>query len=82
MEAALKITVKLTPRASSNRIGSIQKTLDGVDHITAYVTAPPEDGKANEALIKLLAKHYKVAQSSIKIIKGLTNRNKLLVLDA
>ena len=42
------------------------------------VTAVPEAGKANEALIKLLAKEWGVAKSSISLVAGATDRNKIL----
>jgi uncharacterized protein (TIGR00251 family) len=40
------------------------------DGIKIKVTAPPVEGKANEALIKILAKEFKISASSIKILKG------------
>lgn len=43
-----------------------------------YVTAIAEDNKANEAMIRLLAKHLDVAVSRLSIVRGHTNRNKLL----
>jgi len=45
------------------------------------VTATPEKGKANEKVIKLLAKHFKVAKSQVKIIRGLTSRNKTVEIE-
>jgi uncharacterized protein (TIGR00251 family) len=54
------------------------KTEDGY---RAYVQCPPADGKANEALIKLLAKKFGVPKSGIKIIMGQTNRNKTIVIE-
>lgn len=42
------------------------------------LTTPPVDGKANEEMIKLLAKHFKVSKSSIEILKGKTSKNKVV----
>ncbi|MCB1559420.1 MAG: DUF167 domain-containing protein [Alphaproteobacteria bacterium] len=42
------------------------------------VTAVPEKGKANQSLIKLLSKHWKIPKSEIEIIKGETERHKIL----
>jgi uncharacterized protein YggU (UPF0235/DUF167 family) len=42
------------------------------------VTAVPEDGKATEAVIKLLSKHLKVAKSAIDVVAGLSDRRKTL----
>lgn len=41
----------------------------------------PEGGKANLALIKLLAKYFSISSSQIKIIKGKTSKNKIVALD-
>ena len=46
--------------------------------ITAYVTAPAVDGKANKALVELLAEEFKVRKSQISIIKGLKSRHKTI----
>lgn len=77
----IEILVKLTPKASSNRIGEWQELADGTRCLKAYVTAVPEDNKANKALIALLAKHYKVSKSSITIVSGATDRLKRLRVD-
>ena len=42
------------------------------------VTAGPEDGKANEAVVKLLAKAWGVPKSRIAVVSGATDRNKTL----
>ena len=42
------------------------------------VSAPPEDGKANVALIKLLAKAWSVPKSSLSVLVGQTARNKVV----
>ncbi|MBO9572943.1 MAG: DUF167 domain-containing protein [Chitinophagaceae bacterium] len=69
------LNVRVTPRASSNRIQVIEQP-DGTQLIRVYVTVPPEDGKANDAVIKLLAKELDIAQSSLTILSGHTSRNK------
>jgi uncharacterized protein len=46
--------------------------------IKVYLTAPPVDGKANEALVGFLARHYGIRASRIQIIKGLKSRNKVI----
>lgn len=47
----------------------------------AWVSAPPIDGAANEALIKLVAKHFGVAPSKVEIVRGHTSRDKVLEVD-
>ena len=46
------------------------------DALKAQVTAPPEDGKANAALIALLAEQWRLPKSSFDVIKGETSRAK------
>jgi uncharacterized protein len=70
--------VRLTPKASSDRVGETRKLPNGDEQLVVYVTASPEDGKANEAMIRLLAKHLGVATSRLTIVRGQTNRNKLV----
>ncbi len=74
----VRIALRLTPKASRNRIGPMARDADGAAAFKAQVTAPPEDGKANAALIKLLAKKLGVAKSRISIARGATSRRKLL----
>lgn len=68
--------IKLTPKASSDKIGDLKTDAAGQSALSVYVTAPPDKNKANEALVRLLAKHYGIAPSRITITKGQTSRNK------
>ncbi|AMW26780.1 MAG: DUF167 domain-containing protein [Limnospira sp. PMC 1291.21] len=54
----------------------IRKEADG--SLTVYLKSPPVDGKANQELIKLLAKKLDVPKSNIKIKSGLSSRRKLV----
>ena len=66
------ISAKIIPNAKKNTIKK-----DG-DILKIYVTTPPEDGRANKALIDFLAKEYKVSKSKIRIVKGEKSRNKII----
>ena len=46
--------------------------------ITVYLRAKPHDGEANVALIKMLAKHFKIPKTTIKITRGLKSRSKTI----
>lgn len=74
------INVKVTPKASSERI-KVEHREDGTKLIKVYVTVAAEDGKANNAVIKLLAKELGIAKSSLKIIKGHKIRDKVIRID-
>ena len=70
----MKIKVRVFSKSKKN---SVEKTADG---FRVRVTVAPTDGKANEAVIKLLAKHFGVAKSKLQIIKGATSRDKVIEL--
>ncbi len=48
----------------------------GYDWLKVQVTALPENGKANCALLKILAKHFKIARSRLHILRGKKDRFK------
>ena len=77
----MKLTVHLTPKASHNKIDGWAKDAEDQKVLRVKVTAVPEDGKANEALIKLLSKALHVSKSSISLIRGETSRVKMLEID-
>ena len=74
----VRIAVRLTPKASRNAITGIAEAGQGDAVLKVMVTAVPEAGKANEALIKLLSKEWGVPKSSISLVAGATDRNKIL----
>ncbi|MEQ8249833.1 MAG: DUF167 domain-containing protein [Oceanibaculum nanhaiense] len=72
----LRVRIRLTPKAAADRIqGLIADDAGGVS-LKIGVTAPPEDGKANAALIRLLAKSWKLSKSDLTIVLGMTDRRK------
>jgi uncharacterized protein (TIGR00251 family) len=71
--AEIILKVYLQPRASGNEVvGPYQ------DGIKVKVTAPPVEGKANDALIRFLAKKLGIPPSHIEILTGHRSRNKVL----
>ena len=48
--------------------------------IKARIAAPPEKGKANKELIKLIAKTFDVAKSQVELVSGATQRRKTIVI--
>ncbi len=72
------IAVRVTPRASRNKIAEVLP--DGT--IKIHIAAPPVDGEANEELIKFLADVLNIPKSRLEIVAGQTGRDKLIsVLD-
>ncbi len=68
------LAVKLTAKASRNAIAGIME--DGT--IKIHVTAPPEGGQDNQAMIQLLTDVLKVPESDVSIIAGEDGRDKLI----
>ncbi|MEV8466129.1 DUF167 domain-containing protein [Fluviibacterium sp. DFM31] len=66
--------VRVTPRASRARV---EETAEG---LRVYVTVAPENGKANAAVRKLLAKHLGVAPGRLDLVRGAKSRDKLFRL--
>lgn len=68
----------MTPKASRNAVTGLADTVDGGKALKVAVTVVPEDGRANDAVIKLLSKLWHVPKSSITLVAGHTDRNKIL----
>lgn len=75
-EDGLAIAVRLTPRSSRAGIGPALVEADGSIWLTARVTEPPEGGKANDALLRLVAGALGVPASACRIAAGLSARKK------
>jgi len=69
------VAVRVTPRSSRPGIGEWR---DG--ELEVRVSAPPADGEANSALIKLLAKQFGLPKSGIEIVAGAASRHKRVAL--
>ena len=76
----VRVFVRLQPKARRQRIEGIVTEPDGRVAFKVAVTAPPEGGKANAALIALLGKRWRLPKSAIEIVGGATDRRKTLLL--
>ena len=77
MTARPTLRLKVVPRASRNAIvGWIG------DRLKVAVTAPPEKGRANAAVLKLLARELGIRQADLRITTGETASAKTVVIDA
>jgi uncharacterized protein (TIGR00251 family) len=72
----MRLIVHLTPKASCNKIEGWAQDAQGQKVLRVKVTAVPEEGKANEALIKLLSKTLHVSKSRVRLVRGSTSRIK------
>jgi uncharacterized protein len=68
------LAVRVTPRASKNEI--VEVLSDGT--VKVHLTAPPVEGRANEALVKFIAEVLGVAPSRVDVVAGASGRDKLI----
>ncbi len=74
----LILSVRLTPRGGKDAVDGADTLSDGTTVLAARVKVPPEDGAANKALCKLIAKTFGVSASQVTLVKGATSRLKSL----
>ncbi len=71
---------RLTPKSARDEIGGVERLSDGRMVLKVKVRAVPQDGEANEALIRLIAKALRLPLASVRIEAGATSRLKTLSL--
>lgn len=74
------VSLRVTPRAARDRIDGLAATADDGAELKVGVTAAPEDGKANAAVLKLLAKAWKLPKSSLSVVRGQSERRKTVLV--
>jgi len=68
----MKIKVRVKPNSKTEELGR-----EG-DSFILKVKEPAREGRANQAVIKLLAEHFSVPKSQVRIISGFKSRNKVI----
>jgi uncharacterized protein (TIGR00251 family) len=74
--AELEFQVRLSPRAAADEI----RGWDESGRLRVRVTAPPLEGRANQALVKLLAHTLRVPSRDVRIVRGETSRTKVVAV--
>ena len=74
------LSVRVTPKSSRNDVTGIHTAADGAVSLAVKVTAPPDKGKANKAVIETLAKVSGLPKSVFSIVSGETDRSKTLLV--
>ena len=72
----MKISVKVKPGSKKENVERVDDT-----NFIAHIKAPPVEGKANDALVRLLSDYFGVPKSNILIIKGTTSKYKLVEIE-
>jgi hypothetical protein len=68
----VKIQVKVKPNSKTEEVSQER------DSFVVKVREPPKEGRANQAVIKLLAEYFSVPQSQVRILSGFKSRNKVI----
>jgi len=71
------VAVRLTPKAKASGVNGLVARADGTA-LKVSVTEAPERNRANAALLALLAKAWDVPKTSLRVVSGQTDRNKLV----
>lgn len=79
-EDGFSLFVRLTPKAARDTAQGISEQAGGHFSLNIHIRAVPEDGKANKALLKFLAKQLKLPLSALELSRGQTSRYKQLRL--
>jgi hypothetical protein len=80
-DTAFRFAVRLTPKGGRDGLDGWAEGPDGKRYLKARVAAAPEDGKANEALLRLLAKTLGIAKSKVRIVSGAASRVKMIEIE-
>ncbi|MEN3792219.1 DUF167 family protein [Fulvimarina sp. MAC3] len=80
-DAGLKLFVRVTPKSSKDALEGLADDGAGRLRLKAKVRAVPEDGKANAALEKLVAKRFGVPKSAASVVAGPTSRSKTVLIE-
>jgi uncharacterized protein len=70
-DGAVTVDIQVKPRSSREVVGPVQ-----ADRLLVSVNAPPVEGKANEAVVRVLAETFGVARSAVTIVRGETGKKK------
>ncbi len=80
--SGLLLRVRVTPKSSSNTVEGVMRQADGTVSLQIRVTAQPDKGKANKAVIQTLAHALGMPKSQLAIASGATSRQKTVRIDS
>ncbi len=72
-----RIKVRVQPRASKDQVLGFRG-----DVLRLRVTAPPAEGKANDAIVTLLAETLGIAKGRVRIVRGRSSREKVVLVES
>ena len=69
---SMLVAIKVKPNARTEEV------IEEADGFTVRVKEPPVEGRANKAVVKLMAKHLNVPESHVRIVKGFKSKTKIV----
>jgi uncharacterized protein len=75
-ENGIRFSAVIQPRASKNEVSGIHNNC-----LKIRLTSPPVDGAANKVCVKFLAKWLGVSPSKVRIVSGLSSKNKIIEIN-
>ena len=75
-KSGIRFSAVIQPRSSQNEVSGIHN-----NSLKVRLTSPPVDGAANKACINFLSKWLDVNRSKVRIVAGLSNKNKTIEID-
>ena len=80
VDGGVIVVVRLTPKSGRDAIDGVEPQADGKSVLKARVAAPPSEGEANTALLRLLAKSLDMPRRNVTLVAGATARIKRVKL--
>ncbi|HVM80169.1 MAG TPA: DUF167 domain-containing protein [Stellaceae bacterium] len=80
LAGGIRLSVRLQPKASAERVVGLVAEADGTQALKIAVTAPPADGKANAALLRLLARLFRLPPRDLEVVLGAADRRKVVAI--
>ena len=79
-KGGLVLTVRVTPKSSRDQVTGLHTAADGQVSLAVKVTASPDKGKANKAVIAVIAEWAGLPKSALSIVAGETDRHKSILV--
>ncbi len=76
----LLLSLRVTPGAAHDEVGGLHTAADGAVSLIVKVTAAPDKGRANKAVIETLARACRLPKSALSLVSGETGRSKTVLV--
>ena len=79
-KGGLLLSVRVTPKSARDEVAGLYTAADGAVSLAVKVSAAPDRGKANKAVIEALARACRMPKSAFSLVAGETDRNKTILV--